>query len=552
MRNRGMRPFLAGLLAVTVIVILCFFAFSRANPFSEPYELTATFNSANNLKKGSPVRTAGVAIGTVKEVTPLAGDRGSGARVKMEIEKTGLPIHKDAELSIRPRIFLEGNFFVDLDPGSPSAPVLEADDDAGIPVQQTATPVQFEQVLSALQKDTRTQLQTLLQEYSHALTSKNYEGADGFNRSIKYWEDAYKNSAIANEATLGEEEGDLGRVLKGQAKVAAALADEPKRLSSLVTNFNTTAGAFAREEQALARAVPALRDVVVKGQPALAHLNEALPSLRAFAIDALPGVRSSGPTLDAALPFIRQARRLVSRAELRGLVADLRQTIPALASVNASTPSFLDESRELSSCQNTVVIPFATTDVPDVEFPGNTAPFYKLAPRGLVGLSGESRISDANTPLFRAQFNGGPTTIVQTGDFGEKYFAQNLLPISGTRPATDPQPRFRPDVPCETQQAPDLNAPAGRGDQNVTPNPQNTAANRAREARGLEEIEKLGAFLQADAQSLPVIDPLTLTAKDERFLNRTKEFKQLDNGLFLKSTATKRERRLAEKVKARR
>ena len=34
----------------------------------------------------------------------------------MEIEDKGLPIHKDATLKIRPRIFLEGNFFVDLSP----------------------------------------------------------------------------------------------------------------------------------------------------------------------------------------------------------------------------------------------------------------------------------------------------------------------------------------------------------------------------------------------------------------------------------------------------
>ena len=32
----------------------------------------------------------------------------------MEIDDKGLPIHKDATLKIRPRIFLEGNFFVDL------------------------------------------------------------------------------------------------------------------------------------------------------------------------------------------------------------------------------------------------------------------------------------------------------------------------------------------------------------------------------------------------------------------------------------------------------
>ena len=47
------------------------------------------------------------------------------ARVEMEIKESALPIHEDAELKIRPRILLEGNFFVDIEPGSPNAPALE-------------------------------------------------------------------------------------------------------------------------------------------------------------------------------------------------------------------------------------------------------------------------------------------------------------------------------------------------------------------------------------------------------------------------------------------
>ena len=75
-------------------------------------------------------------------------------------------------------------------------------------------------------------------------------------------------------------------------------------LKGLVTNFNVTAGAFAREDVALAASVPALRDTLRIGYPALGSLDAALPSLRAFAHDALPGVRSSDETLAASLPFI--------------------------------------------------------------------------------------------------------------------------------------------------------------------------------------------------------------------------------------------------------
>ena len=44
----------------------------------------------------------------------------NGAVVTMRIQDKGRPLHKDARFKIRPRIFLEGNFFVDVTPGTPA------------------------------------------------------------------------------------------------------------------------------------------------------------------------------------------------------------------------------------------------------------------------------------------------------------------------------------------------------------------------------------------------------------------------------------------------
>ena len=56
------------------------------------------------------------------------------AEATFTVDDEGLPIHKDATVTIRPRLFLEGNFFLDLQPGSPSAPDLSSgDDDPGHP-----------------------------------------------------------------------------------------------------------------------------------------------------------------------------------------------------------------------------------------------------------------------------------------------------------------------------------------------------------------------------------------------------------------------------------
>ena len=188
-RKKGMSPFKAGLLAIVLVVVGTYFAYTKANPFADPYEFSASFNTVNNLQADSEVRIAGVEVGTVKTVEPIEGG-GDGATVTMEIEDHGLPIHEDAEIKIRPNIFLEGNEFVDLEPGSPTAPVLDAG--GTIPVNQTATPVQLGQVLSVLQTDTREDLRTFLEEY--AFEALNGGGARAFNDSIEYWEDAYRNT----------------------------------------------------------------------------------------------------------------------------------------------------------------------------------------------------------------------------------------------------------------------------------------------------------------------------------------------------------------------
>jgi phospholipid/cholesterol/gamma-HCH transport system substrate-binding protein len=443
-RENGMTPFRAGVLALVVVALFAYFGFSKANPFSNPYQFKAVFNDVNNLKPKSPVRIAGVEVGKVTKVEPVEEGKGA-AQVTMEVQDKGLPIKKDAEVKIRPRIFLEGNFFVDVQPGSPSADNLP--DGGVIPVTQTAAPVQFGDLLTALQSDTRTDLQTFLREYSKGLS---HGGAEGFNQAIHYWKPAYLSSSLANDATLGEDpDHDLQRVLKGQQKTFAALVKDESALKGLVTNFNVTAAAFAREDTALAASVPALRDTLRIGYPALGSLDAALPSLRAFAHDALPGVRSSDPTLAAAMPFITQARLLMSKKELRGTAHVLRRTIPDLVRFDQTSVPLLRESRALSACTNKVLVPLMGLKIPNPET-GNEAensdqPVRAQLQRGMPGLSGESRLSDGNNQFFHAGATP-PGDRVRPGP----------PPDGGSMPMP-----HRPDIPCETQELPNLHAPGG-------------------------------------------------------------------------------------------
>jgi phospholipid/cholesterol/gamma-HCH transport system substrate-binding protein len=514
-RKRGVAPWAIGAIAIVVIVVGAFFAYTKANPFASPYQLTAIFESANEMKQNSPVRIAGVDVGKVKSVESMKD--GSGlAEVKMEITDEGLPIKEDAELTIRSRLFLEGNYFVDLHPGSPSAD--ELGDGSTIGPDQTANPVQFGQVITALQSDTREDLRTFLDEYSRALTSKGYRGADGFNQAIEHWEDAWKNTSAVNEATLGLENHDLSQALRGQGKVYGALSRDEDALKNFVTHLNTTAAAFAREEDALSATIPQLRDVLKVGRPALQSLNSGLPSLRRFAQDALPGARSTPETLDAQLPFVQQARRLVSEDELGGLTRELKPTIPALARLNESTALQLAQNRSLSACQNNVLLPFSKEPIPDPDFPeASGEPWYEVSQRAWPGLAGESRHTDANSPFFRIQGGGGPTTLTYTGETGERYFAQALFPVEGVRPAAPSQrPKFRPDLPCEQQETPDLNAPAAAGDQQVDTSGGPAPKFRDLHERALSDFEDVREHLGRVMRGERSVDPLIYDDKTLR------------------------------------
>jgi virulence factor Mce-like protein len=439
-----MSAFRAGLLTLVVIVVAAYFGFSKANPFANPYELRAVVRDAQNLKPGAPVREAGVEVGKVTKVEP-ADDSEPAAKITMELRDDALPVHEDARLQIRPRILLEGNFFVDLQPGSSSTGDL--DDGGTLPITQTSTAVTLPEVLSVLDSDVRNDLQTLLHEYGTVGLGKG--GARALNGAIRSFQPAYRLSALTNDALLGEQPTqDLQRVLRSQRRVFGTLAENPETLADLVSDLNTTAGAIASQDTALEAAVPALRDTLREGYPALGDVNAALPVLRAFSREALPGVRSSVPTLGAAIPWIVQARGLVGEDELKGLAADLRQAVPSLVRLNRGLAPALRQLRALSSCTSSVLVPFVESPIPSIEA-GNTGQAVRSQlMRSFVGLSGESRVTDANGPVFHIQ-GVSPTNLS----------AGRIEPAAPADPNMPPE--HRPDVPCETQEPPNLAAPGG-------------------------------------------------------------------------------------------
>ena len=481
----GRSPFAVGAVVLVVMAIGVWFGFTKDIPFTEGYRLKAAFSSANSIRNNSPVRIAGVNVGKVKSVERQEGT--NAAIVTMEIKDSGLPIHKDAQLKIRPRIFLEGNFFVELQPGSPSAPLLDSGDT--VPITQTAEPVQLDQVLTALQTDTREDLKDLLEGYGEALTRRptaaedaghdpdvrGETAAESLNDAARYAADAFRSTAIVNQAFLGREPRDLSRLIAGLAKVTKALDANEAQLQDLITNFDTTVTAFASEAGNLRTTIGLLPGTLRSADRALDSLNAALPPTRAFAREILPGVRETPATIDASFPWIAQTRRLLSRAELRGLVQDLRPAVNNLARVTDSTIELLPQANLVAQCATKVIFPTGDIKIEDGTLSSGREN-YKSFWYTMVGLAGEGQNFDGNGPYVRFQPGGGDQTF-STGRnqaTGDRLFGNAAAKPIGTRPAfPGRRPPYRPDAACKDQKIPDLNgARVGPADGAGNPTPQ--------------------------------------------------------------------------------
>jgi hypothetical protein len=125
--------------------------------------------------------------------------------------------------------------------------------------------------------------------------------------------------------------------------------------------------------------------------------------------------------------------------------------VPRLTQLDRRSGPLLTQTRLASSCQNQVILPWTHDKLQDPVFPA-TGPVYEDSLKVLPGLAGESRTGDANGQWFRVLVSGG--MYAYPGGGGDVMLAGQ--PLLGVNPPAAPRPPLREDVPCETQEQPDL------------------------------------------------------------------------------------------------
>ena len=294
------------------------------------------FENAANIRKDSPVRIAGVNVGKVQSVRSV----GDAAEVTFTVDEEGQPIREDAQVEIRPRIFLEGNFFLDVKPGSPSAP--ELDDGGTIPITQTSTAVQLDQILTTLQAPDRENLS----EAAAGLRDRPQLPADGRGRQgpgprrpgrerrrrrsttpSSTAPPRARDTAIVNEALLGTEPDDLSELIaverQGLQRAAQprGAAQGPRSPTS-----TSSAGALAAESDNLAETVRLLAPTLENADAVAAQHQRHLPVPARLRPRHRARHRGAARDDRASPTWLKQTESLLDRQELGRLAYQLRLT----------------------------------------------------------------------------------------------------------------------------------------------------------------------------------------------------------------------------------
>ncbi|HEX6388122.1 MAG TPA: MlaD family protein [Solirubrobacteraceae bacterium] len=445
-RHKQRDPFVIGLVVLIVGGLITFFGITQTNPFHKGYKVHATFASAlsNGLHPGSPVRIAGVNVGKVTEVKR---GKGQTVDVTMEVTDAGRPIHANATMKARPRIFLEGNYFIEIRPGTSTSP--ELDDGGRIPLSQTAIPVQFDELVSAFSAPTRQSNRDVVEAFSESLKKG---GADAVREGYREAPGALKGLAINMKATRGTQPGDLARFVDQQAKVSATLDDNRVALADLITRFRVTNDALAARQQQLAETLPALRDLLDEAPPALRALDGMLPPLRRLAEALPPSLRIAPRVLDRGVPFANALAALLRSDRLDELVTRLRPTVTSLRRLERQLPKPLDYAKNVSGCSVDKILPVITKEVPDGPLSTGQPAWQELL-HGLSSLTSAQQNFGGDGYSTRYSFGFSQDQLVITDTNVSDLVMLSGNPIAGARPKWTPghQPPFEPDVPCETQ-----------------------------------------------------------------------------------------------------
>lgn len=256
MRRTGVKLALAALLALLLVVGA---GVAIRNTFFRPTTITAYFHTATAIYPGDDVRVSGLKVGTIESIKPA----GTQAKMVMHVDH-GISIPADAKAVIVAQNLVAARY-VQLTPAYRSAGATMADG-AVIPVNRTATPVEWDEI-----KDQLMRLATDFGPNSRVSTP-----------SVARFIDAAANALGGNGDKLRQTLAQLSAVGRIFANGSGNLVDIIKNLQTFVGALRDSNVQLVQFNDRLATLTSVLDDNKANLDAALTDLSSAVGEVQRF------------------------------------------------------------------------------------------------------------------------------------------------------------------------------------------------------------------------------------------------------------------------------
>ncbi|MBX9979054.1 MAG: mammalian cell entry protein [Mycobacterium sp.] len=256
MRRRGVK---LGLAIVLVLLVVVGAGVAVRNTFFRPTTITAYFHTATAIYPGDDVRVSGLKVGTIESIQPA----GTQARMVMRVDH-GISIPADAKAVIVAQNLVAARY-VQLTPAYRSVGATMADG-AVIPVNRTATPVEWDEI-----KDQLMRLATDFGPNSKVSTP-----------SVARFIDAAANALGGNGDKLRQTLAQLSAVGRIFANGSGNLVDIIKNLQTFVGALRDSNVQLVQFNDRLATLTSVLDDNKSSLDAALTDLSSAVGEVQRF------------------------------------------------------------------------------------------------------------------------------------------------------------------------------------------------------------------------------------------------------------------------------
>jgi virulence factor Mce-like protein len=336
-------PTLSRLLVMVIFALSCFglllflwVSFGGSTPLkSKGYRVDVLVGEATQLAAEADVRISGVPVGKVRA---LRRD-GDLTRATLEIKPKYAPLPRNSRVILRQKTLL-GETFVELTPGDRRAGTLA--DGATLPARQSASTVELDEILRALDAQSRKDLQGFIGGIARGTDGR----AQDLNDALGTLPDVISTGGDVLEQAAADRRA-VAQVVRDAGTIFATVGARDQATRQLITAgdevLRTTAaqaGDLRRTLRALPGALTALRDAAPAVAPLSAQLTPALRSLQ-------PVARTLRTTLTRAGALGTQLQR--TAPDLNAVLGPAKTGLPALRQVVRATGPVLDRLSPLAA-----------------------------------------------------------------------------------------------------------------------------------------------------------------------------------------------------------